>query len=142
MQETQSRVFSTTEVGGKVQSLKNEEGESLGLQERKRPTAFRPSTLGIQVYRDWMSIVKMRCWGPGNWKSWRRGRVMIKGAIGGGVREVVPGLGDVKVSAPYHYRTSLICWFDGHILSAVEPPMKCCCLMPVRIYMVWFLLLL
>eukprot|EP00061_Rhincodon_typus_P009224 g32548.t1 len=33
---------------------------------------------------------------------------------------------------------SLVC----DILSAVEPPVKCCCLVLVRIYIVWFLLLL
>eukprot|EP00061_Rhincodon_typus_P002155 g16769.t1 len=38
-------------------------GDWLGLWERKNQRAFRPSAWGIQVYRDWTSTVKMRCWG-------------------------------------------------------------------------------
>eukprot|EP00061_Rhincodon_typus_P001082 g13667.t1 len=36
------------------------------------------------------------------------GVVMIKGTVGGGVRELASGLGDVEVSAPYYNCASLV----------------------------------
>eukprot|EP00061_Rhincodon_typus_P011275 g36177.t1 len=89
------------------------EGDWLGLRERKKRRAFRPNAWGMQVYRDWMSIVKMR------------GGVMIEGAVGGGVRELAPGFGDVMVSAPYHYYNPFICRFDGEVMVAADRAEGC-----------------
>eukprot|EP00061_Rhincodon_typus_P015199 g42738.t1 len=36
------------------------EGDWLGLRERKKRRAFNPSAWGMQMYRDWMSIVGAR----------------------------------------------------------------------------------
>eukprot|EP00061_Rhincodon_typus_P011743 g36990.t1 len=40
---------------------------------------------------------------------------MVEGAVGGGVRELVPGLSDVNVSALYHNYATLIHGFDGEV---------------------------
>eukprot|EP00061_Rhincodon_typus_P002299 g17128.t1 len=53
------------------------EGDWSGLRDRKTRRAFKPSAWGMQVYRDWTCMVKMRCWGPGTWKFWRRWRAWV-----------------------------------------------------------------
>eukprot|EP00061_Rhincodon_typus_P007061 g28351.t1 len=61
-------------------------------------------------------------WGE---KTESRVGVMIKGLVGGGVRELAPGLGNVNVSAPYHNCASLIRGFDGAVRVGAEEAEGC-----------------
>eukprot|EP00061_Rhincodon_typus_P005686 g25506.t1 len=51
--------------------------------------------------------------------------VMIKEAVGGGVIELAPGLGDVEVSVPYHNCASLIRGFYSEIGVGAEGAEGC-----------------